>query len=175
MSVLGSLKRAKPPIWLVPGRAHPSQPNVGGPVAGPGPRTPDALEMLAAPRPARAIWPARRSLFGSAPAYEISRPHPFLAGGLALLTSESLTNAWMLRGWNLTGGVEHVACNRGARPVKRHAFVAKPAIDSSGRAMVPGKPRPIDRAQDYAIISPVSHDSRAKLPWTCNLSRTTGG
>ncbi|MGZ6390319.1 MAG: hypothetical protein ACXWQZ_13805, partial [Ktedonobacterales bacterium] len=34
MSVRGSTRRAKPAIWPVPGRAHPSQPNIRAPAAG---------------------------------------------------------------------------------------------------------------------------------------------
>ncbi|MGZ3600263.1 MAG: hypothetical protein ACXWQ5_11240 [Ktedonobacterales bacterium] len=34
MSVRGSTRRAKPAIWPVPGRAHPSQPNIQAPAAG---------------------------------------------------------------------------------------------------------------------------------------------
>ena len=30
----------------------------------------------------------------------------YLAGGYALISAESLVNAWMLAGWNATGGVE---------------------------------------------------------------------
>ena len=44
--------------------------------------------------------------FGSPEPFTIERVHTFLAGGISLLTSESLINAWLLAGWTLTGGVE---------------------------------------------------------------------
>jgi hypothetical protein len=67
---------------------------------------PAADEIRAAPAPSRTIWPSPRRSFGGEPVYEITRTHPFVAGGLGLMTSESLTNAWMLAGWNVTAGVE---------------------------------------------------------------------
>src|SRR5262245_40990034 len=38
--------------------------------------------------------------------YHPTGPHPFIAGGVGLVSTESLTNAFFLGSWNLTGGVE---------------------------------------------------------------------
>ena len=57
------------------------------------------------PPPAPALFPYSRRR-AQAPPYEIEHAHGFIAGGFSLMTTSSLTNAFLLGGWNLTGGME---------------------------------------------------------------------
>ena len=59
-----------------------------------------------APRARSIVAPARAWFGGGSERWAPERPHVFLAGGYALISTESLVNAWLLPGWNATGGVE---------------------------------------------------------------------
>lgn len=57
----------------------------------------------AAPRVSRAIWAPSGFFGGNSESFTVSRPHGFLAAGIAFPSSR---DTWILGGWTISGGAE---------------------------------------------------------------------